>query len=350
MKIGLYTPYLDILGGGEKYLLFIAQYLSINHEVDIFWNDLAIKEKISKWEDINLNKINFTANVLKYNSLAKYQMLKNYDLFFYVTDGSLFLSPAKKNILIIQVPDRKMYSRDILTKIKLRSWNTKICYSEFVKNIVDPWWGTKLNILPPGIAVDKYKPLKKENIILSVGRFFPSPHCKKQDFLVRIFKEMVDCGLANWKLILCGGVDNNGREYFKYVKSLVESYPIDLYPNIEGKLLKTFYGQSEIYWHAAGFGEDIIIHPERAEHFGITTIEAMACGAVPVVIGLGGQKEIVNNGVNGFLWTSENELKEKTMMIIKDEKLKSSLSNKAILKSKDFSLEVFERKLDELLF
>ena len=53
------------------------------------------------------------------------------------------------------------------------------------------------------------------------------------------------------------------------------------------------YKLAKIYWHASGFGEDLETHPEKAEHFGITTVEAMINGLVPIVIDAGGQKEIV---------------------------------------------------------
>jgi len=36
------------------------------------------------------------------------------------------------------------------------------------------------------------------------------------------------------------------------------------------------------------------------EHFGITTVEAMAAGCVPLVYDSGGQAEIVSSGYNGY--------------------------------------------------
>ena len=36
MKIGIFDPYLDDLGGGEKYMMKIAQCLGKNHDVSIF--------------------------------------------------------------------------------------------------------------------------------------------------------------------------------------------------------------------------------------------------------------------------------------------------------------------------
>ena len=36
MRIGIYSPYLDSFGGGERYMLTIAEYLSASHKVDLF--------------------------------------------------------------------------------------------------------------------------------------------------------------------------------------------------------------------------------------------------------------------------------------------------------------------------
>ena len=40
------------------------------------------------------------------------------------------------------------------------------------------------------------------------------------------------------------------------------------------------------------------------EHFGITTVEAMAAGCVPVVIDKADQREIVRHVTDGYRWTT----------------------------------------------
>ncbi len=36
MRVAIYTPYLDTFGGGEKYMLTIAETLSKDSTVDLF--------------------------------------------------------------------------------------------------------------------------------------------------------------------------------------------------------------------------------------------------------------------------------------------------------------------------
>ena len=49
MIAAIYDPYLDTLGGGERYAMtFGLALLDMGFEVDIFWDDTKIQEKIEK--------------------------------------------------------------------------------------------------------------------------------------------------------------------------------------------------------------------------------------------------------------------------------------------------------------
>ncbi len=120
--------------------------------------------------------------------------------------------------------------------------------------------------------------------------------------------------MQGWELHLAGGT-TPGDEHVAYLKGVLQAaqgYPISIHPDIAFGDLVQLYAQSAIYWHASGFGEDEKKEPVKFEHFGITTVEAMASGCVPVVIGNGGQPEIVRHGVSGYLWRSLDELKSLT--------------------------------------
>ena len=68
------------------------------------------------------------------------------------------------------------------------------------------------------------------------------------------------------------------------------------------------HARASLFWHAAGYGVDPARAPERLEHFGIATAEAMLCGAVPLVFPGGGQAEVVQDGVTGVHWRTPPEL------------------------------------------
>ena len=90
-------------------------------------------------------------------------------------------------------------------------------------------------------------------------------------------------------------------------------------------------------------------HPELAEHFGISTVEAMGAGAVPVVINEGGQKEIVTDGKNGFFWNTINELQVKTKKLVENKELLNDMANQARVRAKDFSRAKFCQKINQLI-
>ena len=119
--------------------------------------------------------------------------------------------------------------------------------------------------------------------------------------------------------------------------------------NVAADNLRQLYAKSKIYWHAAGFGEDLDKHPERAEHFGIAIVEAMAAGCVPVVFAGGGPKEIITDQQDGILWTSTEQLQSETEELISDRRRLAKLSQSAILKSRQFSKDRFSSFVNNLI-
>lgn len=354
MRIGIFDPYFDTLGGGEKYILDIALCLSKESKVDIFWdapNQDVIRRQILERFDIDASHIRFVPNIFSKKSLFVQRLFTtlSYDVFFFVSDGSIPLLFAKKNILIFQFPINWVRGRNLLTKIKFFNVHKVFCYSHFVKKFLDNVLPKQSSVLFPYIDLKKTDSIKKENIILSVGRFTQAMNQKKQEVLIDAFKKMYDRGLNTWKLVLIGSVLDKDKEFIEALIGRSKLYPIEIYTNAPFKKLLDYYNKAKIYWHASGFGENLEEHPERAEHFGITTLEAMSARAVPVVINAGGQKEIVADGGDGFLWNSLDELIEKTELLVKDEKLWEKVSGKAVLRSKDFSKEHFCQKLKSLL-
>ena len=78
-----------------------------------------------------------------------------------------------------------------------------------------------------------------------------------------------------------------------------------------------------------------------AKYFGITTVEAMAAGCVPVVIDKAGQREIVRHGTDGYRWTTLAELEALTRMVVRDEALRARLAASAVERAETFSEEAF---------
>lgn len=350
MKIGIYSPYFSIFGGGEKYILTIAQTLSQKHSVTLF-ADPGIQAKALNTFNINLEKVVFDseAEFLNASTIHRYLKGRDFDIFFYMTDGSLFYPSAGKNFLLIQSPVH-CPSFSLSNRIKLQNWNL-VCYSKFMADIVEKKLKRKAHILSPCIETFPEKKTKKskEKIILTVGRFFPAPHSKKHDILVHAFQKLSKDIGSGWKFVIIGGLTElGGNDVYQNLKKLAGNLPVEILTNISYSQLSSFYMRATLYWHATGYGEDLNLHSERAEHFGITTLEAMSYGTIPLVFDGGGQKDIVTNGINGYVWNTTDELCEETIQVITNKALQDKLSQRALKRAENFSCKTFDEKLETL--
>ncbi|OQA93467.1 MAG: D-inositol-3-phosphate glycosyltransferase [Microgenomates group bacterium ADurb.Bin219] len=340
MKAGIYDPYLDTLGGGEKYCLTLAELLLKNDfEVDIFWDGENLKKKIEERLGLDIGKANFIP--APKGIIEKFITLRKYDLLFFMGDGSIPLMFGKKNILHVQVPFKRIGGNSLLNKIKLLMISEVVCNSYFTKNFIDKTFGISSKVIHPPINLENFKPEKKENLIISVARFSQLLQAKKQDILIKVFKRLCNNGLKGWRLVIAGGSDVGGKEFVSYLKKIVSGYPIKIEENIPFADLVNLYSKAKIFWSASGFDVDEESQPERVEHFGMTAVEAMSAGAVPFLLKKGGFKEIVEEGKSGYFWETESELEEKTTELIKDEGKIILIGNQAAKRSKIFSKENF---------
>lgn len=354
MRIGVYDPYLDDLGGGEKYMLKICECLSKKHDVSLFWDDHNDLEKANKRFGLDLSKISLAPNIFSAKTpfLKKIIETRKYDAIIFLSDGSIPLSLSKKLFLHIQQP-LKGIPGGIRRNLKMKRVARIFSNSAYTKHYVDKALGSDALIIYPPVIL-KPKNLKKENIILHVGRFRIKEvmtgisDYKKQFFMVEAFKKMAK-EIPGWKFTLAVSVREGEEGEFAKLEEGAKGFPIEFLLNRSNDELWDIYSKAKIYWHASGFGEDLEANPELAEHFGISTVEAMGAGAVPVVINGGGQKEIVEDGKTGFLWDNLDMLKEQTITLTKNPDLLGKLSKSARERANFFAGDRFCREINEMV-
>lgn len=340
-KAAIYNPYLDTLGGGERYTLGFSKVLQKEgYEVDVEWKDDGIKETLEKRFGIDLDGINFVHDVKKG---------EGYDLCFWVSDGSIPLMHGRTNILHFQVPFHKVSGKSLMNKMKLFRINKVVCNSEFTKGVIDKEFGVESVVVYPPVDTSKIKSKRKENIILYVGRFSKILQSKGQEYLVETFKVLCSKGLKNWKLVLAGGNEVGAEEFIRQLKEDAKGYPIEIFESPDFKTLSDLYGKSKIFWSASGFGKNENEFPEKMEHFGITVVEAMSAGVVPVVFNGGGHKEIVEDSVDGYLWLDLEELISNTLELTGNPQKLNRLSAQAKASAKKYDNKAFEKKVSEIL-
>lgn len=331
-RAALYTPYADTLGGGERYLLTLAQILlDRGWSVEVTFDNNKLLDQARSRFNLPLEKV----SLINREILEKkpYFNHRHYDLLFWVSDGSIPTMMAKKNWLHFQVPFHNVKGKSLFNIMKLKFVDRVICNSYFTKKIIDAEYGVSSSVWYPPVAVSDFAPGKKENLIIAVGRFETTMNVKRQDVLVSVFKTLVDEGLSDWKLVLVGGslAKEEDNLFLRSLKEQAQGYPVEFKINAPFGELKKTYSRARIFWHAAGFGISEEKEPEKVEHFGMTTIEAMASGCWPLVYEAGGQREIFKNFPQKdlCLWRKEDQLLEKTKKIIAQEPAIAPLINLA---------------------
>jgi glycosyltransferase involved in cell wall biosynthesis len=253
------------------------------------------------------------------------------------------------------VPDKKLYNLNLLNRLKL--WNYKfISNSPFTTKSLKKLGINPITITPyieDKIISNNKNEIKKEKMILSVGRFFPHLHSKRQDMAIKTFFQLKSQSrkFSDYKLILAGGLMKEDQKYFDQLKSLTKNDASVVFkPNVELYELYRLYKLSTYYWHFAGYGVDEEKNPEQVEHFGIAPLEAMASGCLSFCYSAGGPKELIVDGKNGFLFSTTDELIDKMIKVESDKSLQTKIITigAKVIKEK-FSYKVFQEKVIELI-
>jgi len=232
----------------------------------------------------------------------------------------------------------------------VQSYGSIIAISEYMRRWIKHYWGRDSSTLYPPIEVELMTPAEKAPLVLSVGRFFTGGHCKRQDAMVQAVRGLVHQLPRGWRFVFVGGVGRRPQDqaYFESVRGAAAGLPVEVLADVDAATLRRLYQQAALYWHATGFVESGTPRPVEQEHFGITTVEAMAAGAVPIVHGSGGQVEIVRSGVDGYLWHTLPQLAEQTVVLARDHALRERMMHAALAGARRFSRSIFDSRASTL--
>jgi glycosyltransferase involved in cell wall biosynthesis len=181
------------------------------------------------------------------------------------------------------------------------------------KKIIENRYKREVNLLYNGVDVNLFKPnkiiredfrkkynLENKKVLISVGRVVG---WKGFQLVIEVLKN-ID---AYYILIGKG-------EYLDKLKNLAKNLQVEkkvlFLGEIDNKFLPNYLNIGDV------FVQPSIGH----EAFGITLVEAMACGLPVVASKNGGIIDIVKNGENGFLFEINNkkELKENIIKVLKN--------------------------------
>jgi len=322
IKVGILNDHFDQLGGGTVHSFKFVEYLKEFYDCDVY---IPGTPKTVTWMKTMLGLDIGGVSFYKY---AKDIGKKYHYMFFNISHWRAEETEAMKKFMLVFFPQFffPVYDYEFLTN------------SEYTKkNIVDRWKQNEkeVHVVYPPIMTKRFRSANiKKNQIVHVSRLAaPRPEADKgHRQMIKTFKVMCDAGLKGWTFHLVGQVQD--PSYVQELKQLAKDYPIAFHESIPFPQLQKLYAESKIYWHMTGI--TMPTKPGAQEHFGMTTVEAMSSGCVPVTLNSGGQSEIVDDKKNGYLINSIDEMVDRTMELINNPKMLKNMSVKAVKKSKQF--------------
>jgi len=183
----------------------------------------------------------------------------------------------------------------------------------------------EFHVIDKKIARQKLKLNEDETILLQLGRMVPR---KGVDNVIRSLSKLNTC-LPNVRLLVVGGESDDPDETLTpeigRLRKIAEEEHVSDHVTFTGRrrreVLKYFYAAA-----------DIFITTPWYEPFGITPLEAMACGTPVIGANVGGIKCSVDDGRTGFLVPPKNpvELAKKIEWLITDKQLVAAMKKNAV--------------------
>ena len=168
---------------------------------------------------------------------------------------------------------------------------------------------------------------EREKLVVTVGRIVPEKR-------FHVFLELSRT-IPSIRFVAIGSLSNEGAGYYERLRRTApENFSFVLSPL---RKVREILGRAMAYVHCA-----------EGEHFGITIVEAMAAGCVPIVHDSGGPREIVTPEV-GFRWKDPASAARQIMMLAENDRLRQSLSSAASAQAQRFRAEAFESSIEEIL-
>ena len=384
--VGLYIN--DILyntGGTESYtvrLCYALQQIYPNASISFVSERYDKADQLSSEDFIRISNEKYGTNIdiaradfipipaKKNNKISRIllrkrleDVSKKFDLFFYCSRGN-YVFKAKRNIHIIHFPTKpiavqKKYANPLVIwyekqkdKKYIKSYDLFLPNSQFTKKHFMKIWhriddekiSKATKVFYPIVSAIPNLNIKKEKIILVLSRIEKSKHLET---LIDAYKSSTYL-TQNYKLVIAGGLTKSLESYKEDLLVRAAESNIEFITNALFSKITELYNQAEIFWHCKGFEIDEEKEPELMEHFGMSTVEAMSAGCLPIVINAGGQKEIVTEEC-GYKWNSVEDLIHYTEEIAGNTQKMKAMAEAARKRAKLFTMDSFIKNMMEIL-
>jgi len=388
VKVGIFDHVSIRLGGSQLVVARMAEFLASTYQVEVihsgkgytlsklgtaFQVDLSgVKERIV--ED-SLGSFAIPGpKSMKSCLLSGFQtdraLTRGYDLFVYSGHGAPPFCFANHGLVYCHFPfetrpscfgeatslGKRMSSGEgwlrracyrYLWNRRMRGYGMVLANSQFSAQWIKQLWGMESEVINPPVALDGPR-LAKKNAIVSLGRFIETDR-KNLVQQIKAFPDFLGRSGGGWVLWLVGFCSDSPQDqrFLKGLREMAEGLPVEFIVNADRDVVIRRLAEAKMFWHTAGLEGDKENEPRYMEHFGIATVEAMRVGCVPVVPACGGQPEIVEHQVSGFLCDNAQDLVRNSVLIAANETLFSQMSHHAMQRSESFRPVIFQRQFTE---
>lgn len=162
--------------------------------------------------------------------------------------------------------------------------------SYFSKRAIEKLYGSAVKpiVIYPPVDVEKFRTNalhsnERENLILVISRFSPD---KQLENVVDICRILVNDLKLNANMVLVGNIAAGDDRYLETLRRLTQKHGLN--DNLVIEVDASFDRLLELMRKSK-----VYLHPFAGEPFGISTVEAMSAGLIPVVPDEGGYTEFV---------------------------------------------------------
>lgn len=259
-SLALYIPYPLTPGGGERYLLTIAATYGRERRCVLFTPERTSRVRLltlARELELDLDHV----AVAPFHSAGEHE---RFDLF--VCMGNEVLPPvaaiARRNLFHCQFPFPMEASHVAWHWRRLDGYDSVIVNSAFtadhVRRAMDRHGSVSKDVLvvpPPvpqrpragGGAAKAVRGAVRR--ILSVGRFAPGGHCKRQDAMIAGFRQLQHGVQQPLELHLAGavGADPSARDHLQTLIEAARDLPVRFHVNPSAAQLNALYADAELY-------------------------------------------------------------------------------------------------------
>lgn len=214
---------------------------------------------------------------------------------------------------------RTILHRMLFTHV-LKNVDTIMSTSHTMASEIKKYTNAQIDVTPFGIDVDKFKPKLKTGSerVLKIGMIKSLEKKYGVEFLIHAFKILLDKNIDKEIKLLIVGSGSQADYLIKLSKDLGISDHIEFYGHARQVDVPRLHNQL-----------DIEVYPSisEGESFGVSVVEASACGNAVIVTNVGGLPEVVEKDVTGIIVEINDleNLSESIYKLIRDDAMREEM-------------------------